>query len=108
MREIKAIIRPDRLPDVLRALHSMPDLPGVTVSSIRGFGRRYPLGAEPTYDEVEMLKLEIVVPASVAAYVVQAVEGAAHTGRPDDGKIFVYPVEHVVKIRSGERDLNAL
>lgn len=108
MREIKAIIRPDRLPDVLRALHSMPDLPGVTVSSIRGFGRRYPLGAEPTYDEVEMLKLEIVVPAPVAADVLQAVERAAHTGRPGDGKIFVYPVEHVVKIRSGERDLNAL
>lgn len=108
MREIKAIIKPDRLSEVLRALHGMPELPGVTVSSIRGFGRRYPPGAEPTYDEVEMLKLEIVVPAAVAADVVQAVERAAHTGRPGDGKIFVYPVEQVIKIRSGERDLKAL
>lgn len=108
MREIKAIIRPDRLSEVLRALHAMPELPGVTVSSIRGFGRRYPLGAEPIYDEVEMVKLEIVVPAAVAAGVVQAVQRAALTGRAGDGKIFVYPVEQVVKIRSGDRDLEAL
>ncbi len=108
MREIKAIIRPDRLPDVLRALHAMPDLPGVTVSTVRGFGRRYPLGSEAAYDEVERAKLEIVVPAAIAAEVVQAVERAARTGQPGDGKIFVLTVEHVVKIRSGERDLSAL
>lgn len=84
MREIKAIIRPDRLSEVLRALHGMPELPGVTVSSIRGFGRRYPLGPEPIYDEIEMVKLEIVVSAAVSPDVVQAVERAAHTGRPGD------------------------
>lgn len=108
MREIKAIIKPNRLSDVLRALHTMPDLPGVTISTVRGFGRRYPLGSEPNYDEVEWVKLEIVVPAAIAADVVQAVERAAHTGQPGDGKIFVIPVEHVVKIRSGERDSGAL
>lgn len=108
MREIKAIIRPDRLADVLRALHAMPDLPGVTISTIRGFGRRYPPGGEPTFDEVERVKLEIVVPAVIASDVVRAVERAAHTGQPGDGKIFVLPVEHAVNIRSGERDLSAL
>lgn len=45
MREIKAIIRPERLPEVLRALHAMPNLPGVTISTVQGFGRRYPLEA---------------------------------------------------------------
>lgn len=108
MREIKAIIRPERLSDVLKALHAMPDLPGVTISTVRGFGRRYPPGSGPTFDEVERTKLEIVVPAAVASEVVQAVERAAHTGHFGDGKIFVLPVEHAVKIRSGERDSSAL
>ncbi len=108
MREIKAIIRPERLSEVLRALHGIPDLPGVTVSIVRGFGRRYPLGSEPTFDEIERTKLEIVVPTAVASEVVQVVERAARTGNVGDGKIFVLPVEHAVKIRSGERDLDAL
>lgn len=104
MREIKAIIRSERLSDVLRALHAMPDLPGVIISTVRGLGRRYPLGSEPTFDEVEMTKLEIVVPVAVASDVVRAVTLAAHTGQAGDGKIFVIPVEHAVKIRSDERD----
>lgn len=55
-----------------------------------------------------MVKLEIVVPAALALDVVSAIERAAHTGRVGDGKIFVIPVEHAVKVRSGERDGNAL
>ena len=109
MREIKAIIRPDRLSLVLQALHDMGDLPGVTVSTVRGFGRRVPPeGGEEAYDEVEMTKLEIVVPAAIAQDVVRAIERAAHTGRGGDGKIFMMPVEHAVKIRSGEQDASAL
>ena len=109
MREIKAIIRPDRLSVVLHALHDMRDLPGVTISTVRGFGRRVPPeGGEQAYDEVEMTKLEIVVPAAIAQEVVLAIELAAHTGRGGDGKIFMMPVEHAVKIRSGERDVSAL
>jgi nitrogen regulatory protein PII len=108
MREIKAIIKPERLPDVLRALHAMADLPGVTISTVRGLGRRYPLESDTTFDEVERIKLEIVVPAAIASDVVEAVERAAHTGQIGDGKIFVIPVEQAVKIRSGERDLSAL
>lgn len=109
MREIKAIIRPDRLLVVLHALHAMPDLPGVTVSTVRGFGRRYPPeGGEPEFDEVVMTKLEVVVPTAIAREVSGAIERAAHTGRVGDGKVFIIPVEHAVKIRSGESDVSAL
>ena len=109
MREIKAIIRPDRLSVVLHALRAMPDLPGVTISTVRGLGRRYPPeGAEQAFDEVEMTKLEIVVAAAIAHDVVRAIERAAHTGRVGDGKIFTISVEHAVKIRSGEQGVSAL
>lgn len=109
MREIKAIIRPDRLSVVLHALHALRNLPGVTISTVRGIGRRSPPdGEEPTFDEVEMTKLEVVVPAAIAQDVVRAIERTAHTGLVGDGKVFVMPVEHAVKIRSGERDASAL
>ncbi len=108
MKEIKAIIRPERLREVLRGLHAMPDLPGVTISTVRGFGRRHPIDAEQLFDEVEMTKLEIVVSAAVAPEVVHILERTAHTGRVGDGKIFVIPVDQAVKIRSGERDAGAL
>lgn len=109
MREIKAIIRPDRLLLVLHALRDMPDLPGVTVSTVRGFGRRYPSeGGGQEFDEVEMTKLEVVVPAAIARAVAETIERAAHTGRVGDGKVFIIPVEGAVKIRSGEWDVTAL
>ncbi len=109
MREIKAIIRPDRLSVVLHALQDMPDLPGVTVSTVRGFGRRFPAAGEAQdFDEVEMTKLEVVVPAAIAHDVAGVIERAAHTGRVGDGKVFIIPVERAVKIRSGEWDVSAL
>lgn len=109
MREIKAIIRPERLHDVLRALHETPRLPGVTVSYVRGFGRRYPRdNSGEEFAAVDMAKLEIVVPVEDAEAVVTAIERAAHTGNPGDGKIFTIPVDHAVRVRSGERDRGAL
>ena len=108
MREIKAIIRPLRLPAVLRALHEIRDLTGVTVSTVRGIGRVPQAGADADFDEVEMTKLEVVVPAAIAEQVVDVIARAAHTGRVGDGKIFTLPVEHALKIRSGEKDLSAL
>jgi nitrogen regulatory protein P-II 1 len=109
MKEIKAIIQTDRLSVVLRALHKMPDVPGVTVSVVRGFGRRYPPeGGELMFDEVHMTKVEIVVPSAVANDVVSTIERAAHSGNMGDGNIFVIPVEQAVKIRSGQRDGEAL
>lgn len=109
MREIKAIIRPERLSVVLQALHDMPDLPGVTVSHVRGFGRQIPPDdGERAFAAVDMTKLEIVVPSRMAPDVVRTIERAAHTGHVGDGKIFTISVEHAVKVRSGEQNEGAL
>jgi nitrogen regulatory protein P-II 1 len=109
MKEIKAIIRPERLASVLQALHEMPRLPGATVSHVRGFGRRVP--ADPrgeSFAEVDMTKLELVVADDLVDEVVSAIERAASTGRAGDGKIFTLTVDGAVRVRSGERDLRAL
>lgn len=103
MREIKAIIRRERLPDVIGALHERPDLPGVTISFVEGVGRM-PGGPGPAeFGEVQMAKLETVVPVELAEWVVETVRRAAFTGRSGDGKIFVIRVEQAVQIRSGEK-----
>ena len=108
MREIKAIIRPDRLPAVLRALHAVPDLPGVTMSTVTGFGRILSDTGDQEFDEVEMAKLEIVVPTAMARDVAMVIGRASHTGRGGDGRIFIIPVEHALKVRSGEWDPSAV
>ena len=102
MREIKAIVRRDRVTDVIGALHERPDLPGVTISYVEGVGRR-PSGAGPAeFGEVQMAKIETVVSADLASWVVDTIRRAAFTGRAGDGKIFVIRVEQAVQIRSGE------
>ena len=108
MRELKAIIRPERQTEVLHALHSIPHLPGVTISTVRGFGRRYPADPAQPFDEVAMTKLELVVPTALVKSVVDVIARAAHTGRVGDGKIFVIPVEQAMRIRSGEQGADAL
>ena len=110
MKEIKAIIRPDR--SVGRPTRASRDAGSSRRDDFDGAGHRptiiHPRETEHAFDEVEMTKLEIVVPAAIAQDVVGAIERAAHTGRVGDGKIFVMPVEHAVKIRSGEQDVSAL
>ena len=109
IREIKAIVREERIPEIVRALHAIPGLPGVTMSVIKGFGRRVDAKAdEGGYGETEMAKLELVVPAAMVSQVTAAIQRAAHTGRPGDGKIFVIPVEDVMNVRTGERGIDAL
>ena len=109
MQEIKAIVRPERLDDVLRALHEMPELPGVTVSDVRGIGRRTDAHrTERLYAETRMAKLEIVVPDSLAERVLQAIETTARTGRPGDGKVFVSVVARARRVRTGDQDDSAL
>jgi nitrogen regulatory protein PII len=108
MKEIKAIIRPHRLDAVLEALHKHPDLPGVTVSTVRGFGRtvgrQHPSSdAAIQYGTAEMSKLECVVNDDEADAVVDLIQRAAQTGNAGDGKIFVYDIDRAVKIRTGER-----
>ena len=113
MKEIKAIIQPFMLSKVIEALKEREDLPGVTVSEIKGFGKARGEGVEDKIVEdsigyVEKVKLEIVVPDKIVDAVVDIISTHAHTGRAGDGKIFVYTVDEVVKIRTGERGEGAI
>ena len=112
MREIKAIIRPDRLSDVVQALREIPQMPGVTVSVVHGFGRGGPRQVGRVSDavvgEAQFAKVETVVPVVLVKQVVEAIRRAAHTGRAGDGKVFVIPVEHVTRLSTGEEDGEAI
>jgi nitrogen regulatory protein P-II 1 len=113
MKEIKAIIQPFMLSKVINALKEREDLPGVTVSEIKGFGKARAEGVQNKIVEdligyVKRIKLEIVVPDKIADEVVNIISTHAHTGRAGDGKIFVYTVDEVVKIRTGERGEGAI
>lgn len=109
MREIKAIVRTDRLEEVLHALHAIEALPGVTISVVWGVGRAHGYDAETRgFGEVQMAKLEIVVEPKLEDAVVDTIVRTACTGRPGDGKIFVCPVARVVRIRTSEEDAQAL
>lgn len=99
MKEIKAIIRPFMLERVLEALREIPDLSAVTISPAHGMSVK-----RGTFDQIVHTKLEIIVLDEMVARVLETIQTAAHTGNPGDGRIFVIPVEHTVKIRSGERD----
>ena len=107
MKEIKAIIQPFVADEILTALREMSELPGATVSEVKGFGRGRALGGPDSSDEagifgVKKIKLEIVVPDDLVEKVVQLIATRAHTGNPGDGKIFISTVDDVVKIRTGE------
>lgn len=102
MREIKAIVRLERLHDVLHAIRQIPNVSGVTVSSVEGFGRTVADSSEePGYGHVPMSKVETVVPTDHLSAVLEAIVGAARTGRPGDGKIFITAIEQTVEIRGG-------
>ncbi len=106
MKEIKAIVQPFLVPKIVSALESIPQLPGITVSEVRGFGHGRAVGAldaitEGSIQYVHKSKLEIVVTDALAQRVVQTIQENGHTGNPDDGKIFVYTVDDVVRIRTG-------
>ena len=108
MREIKAIIRRDRVPHVLSALHARADLPGVTMSLVEGIGQKPSEAGAVQFGEVGMAKLETVVSSELVDWIVTKIQDAAYTGRPGDGRIFVIPVEQAVQIRSGTKGAGAL
>ena len=113
MKEIKAIVQPFRVCRIVEALRQIPDLPGVTVSDIRGFGRQRAVNApnpvvEGTISYVKKAKLEIVVPDELVEEVIRTIRENAHTGNPGDGKIFVRALDDVVRIRTGERGKEAV
>jgi|SRR5579862_7059791 len=112
MRKIEAIIKPFKLDEVKEAL-ARAGIEGMTVSEVKGFGRQKGhtelyRGAEYVVDFLPKVKLEIAVADSKATQVVDAILNAARTGRIGDGKIFIFPLEEVVRIRTGERGGEAL
>lgn len=112
MKKIEAIIRPFKLDEVKIALVNA-GVVGMTVSEVRGFGRqkgqteRY-RGSEYTVEFLQKLKIEIVIEDSQVDMVVDKIIAAARTGEIGDGKIFVYPVDQVIRIRTGEKNLEAV
>tara|TARA_B100000614_G_C14401807_1_gene434030 strand:- start:354 stop:692 length:339 start_codon:yes stop_codon:yes gene_type:complete len=112
MKKVEAIIRPFKLEDVKLALVNA-GIVGMTVSEVRGFGRqkgqveRY-RGSEFTVEFLQKLKIEVVIDDGRVDTVVNAIAEAAKTGEIGDGKIFISPVDTVVRIRTGDRDTSAL
>lgn len=99
MQEIKAIIRTDRLESVIQALHALPNVPGVTVSTVRGFGKRASGTGAGVFDQADFTKLEAVVDDDMVRSVIDAIVQHARTGGPGDGRIFVTPVLQAIRIR---------
>ena len=112
MKKIEAIIRLFKLDEVKIALVNA-GVVGMTVSEVRGFGRqkgqteRY-RGSEYTVEFLQKLKIEIVIEDDQVNMVVDKIIAAARTGEIGDGKIFVYSVDQVVRIRTGEKNLEAV
>ena len=112
MKKIEAIIKPFKLDDVKEALHEV-GVSGITVTEAKGFGRQKGhtelyRGAEYVVDFLPKVKLEVVVDDALAPRVVEAIAAAAQTGRIGDGKIFVISVESALRIRTGEKDSDAI
>ena len=112
MKKIEAIIKPFKLDEVKDALHEI-GLQGLTVVEAKGFGRQKGhtelyRGAEYVVDFLPKVKIEMAVVDERADAVVDAIRKAANTGRIGDGKIFVYNLDQVVRIRTGEVDGDAL
>ena len=112
MKKIEAIIKPFKLDDVKEALSEI-GIYGMTVTEVNGYGRQKGhkeiyRGAEYVVDFVPKIKVEIVVSDERAEETVDTVRDAANSGKIGDGKIFVLPVEKVVRVRTGETDTDAL
>ena len=112
MKKVEAIIKPFKLDEVKEALSAV-GVQGLTVSEIKGFGRQKGhtelyRGAEYVVDFLPKVKLEIIASDDKVSDVVAAIVKSAKTGRIGDGKIFVLPVEEVVRIRTGERGSDAI
>ena len=101
MREVKAIIRPQRFEQVRDALHDIPGLPGMTVSRVHAYGgfRQRDAHSPAENAETDFTKIEIVVSADLVDDVVGAIKRSSHTGRAGDGVVYVVPVEQFTRIR---------
>ena len=112
MKKVEAIIKPFKLDEVKEALHEV-GIKGITVTEAKGFGRQKGhtelyRGAEYVVDFLPKVKVEVVMEDGLVERAIEAIQQAAQTGRIGDGKIFVSPVEEVVRIRTGERGNDAI
>ncbi|HVV97925.1 MAG TPA: P-II family nitrogen regulator [Rhodanobacteraceae bacterium] len=112
MKMVMAIVKPFKLDDVREALAEV-GVQGITVTEVKGFGRQRGhtelyRGAEYVVDFLPKIKIEVAVTDELLERVVEAIRKSANSGKIGDGKIFVWPLEQVVRIRTGELDADAL
>ncbi len=112
MKKIQAIIKPFKLDDVKDALADI-GIKGMTISEVKGYGRQKGhteiyRGAEYVVDFIPKVCVEVVVPADQVDQIVDTIRAAANTGKIGDGKIFVIPIERIVRVRTGEENLDAV
>jgi nitrogen regulatory protein P-II 1 len=112
MKKIEAIVKPFKLDDVKEALNEI-GIQGMTISEVKGYGRQKGhkeiyRGAEYVVDFIPKVKIEIIVDTDRADQVVEAIQKAANTGKIGDGKIFVFSVEEVIRVRTGEKGKDAI
>jgi nitrogen regulatory protein P-II 1 len=112
MKKVEAIIKPFKLDDVKESLKEI-GIQGLTVTEVKGFGRQKGhtelyRGAEYVIDFLPKIKLDIVVSDDMVTKVIDAIIDSAKTGKIGDGKIFILPMEEVIRIRTGERGDDAL
>ena len=112
MKKIEAIIKPFKLDDVKDALNKI-GINGMTINEVKGFGRQRGhkeiyRGAEYQVDFVPKIKIDVIVDSSLTAQVVEAISKSANTGKIGDGKIFVFPVDEAIRIRTGETGESAI
>ena len=112
MQKVEAIIKPFKLDEVKEALNAI-GVQGITVSEVKGFGRQKGhtelyRGAEYVVDFLPKVKIEAAIADDLAERAMEAIEASAKTGKIGDGKIFVYDLEHVIRIRTGETGKEAL
>ena len=106
MKKIEAIIKPFKLDDVKEALNAI-GIKGMTITEVKGYGRQKGhkeiyRGAEYIVDFIPKVKMEIIVDATQVDEIIETIQKAAHTGKIGAGKIFVLPVEEVIRVRTGE------
>jgi nitrogen regulatory protein P-II 1 len=112
MKKIEAIIKPFKLDEVKNALTKI-GVQGMTVTEVKGFGRQRGhtevyRGAEYKIDFLPKVKIELITTDEIVPQVIETIERAAKTGKIGDGKIFLFPVEEVIRIRTGERGRDAI
>ena len=112
MKKIEAIIRPHKLDEVHSALQE-EGFTGLTVSEVRGYGRQKGhkeiyRGAEYVVDFIPKIKIEIIVQSDRVKQVMETIQKAAYTGKIGDGKIFILPMEEVIRVRTGEKGEDAI